>query len=319
MLDANRVDTWRVLSAAEPAVAWLLANGDPAVRAMVGRDLLGRPASPEAALSSPIVRTLMLDRQQTHPYAKWSGAHWRLVSMVELGVPAGHPEALAIAEVVLSHWASPQRLARVAVVGARARRCASQEGNAVAAACRLGLAGDSRVALLVEHLLAWQWPDGGWNCDPRPDAVHSSFHETLPALWGLREYDVATGGSVCTSAVRAASELLLQHRVLFSRTTGQPIHPSFVHPHYPPYWHYDVLQALLVLWRTGYGADPRTEPARRLLEVRRRRDGTWRAVKHWWRAPGAAGSGVEAVDWGDVAHQMVTLNALRVGAGDHSR
>jgi hypothetical protein len=320
----RRNSAWRqaghtrsVLSAAEPAVTWLLANGDPAVRALAGRDLLGRQASPEAALSSPIVRTLMKDRQRAHPYAKWLGAHWRLISMVELGVPAGHREALAVADVVLSHWASPRRLARVAVVDGRARRCASQEGNAVAAACRLGLAGDPRVALLVEHLLAWQWPDGGWNCDPQPEATHSSFHETLPALWGLHEYGVATGDLACTSAVRAASELLLGHRVVFSRKTGQPIHPSFVHLHYPPYWHYDVLQSLLVLWRAGYGADPRTEPARRLLGARRQHDGVWRAVKPWWRAPGAPGSGVEAVDWGDVAHQMVTLNALRVGAGGH--
>lgn len=294
-------------------MAWLLAHGDPAVRALAHRDLLGRPASREAALSSPILRTLMRDPLRTHPYAKWAGAHWRLVSLVELGVPAGHPEALAVADAVLDHWASPERLARVTVVDGRARRCASQEGNAVAAACRLDLADDPRVALLVEGLLAWQWPDGGWNCDPRPAATHSSFHETLPALWGLHEYGAATGDPACRSAVRAASELLLQHRVVFSRTTGQPIHPSFVQPHYPPYWHYDVLQGLLVLCRVGYGADPRTEPARRLLRGRRRRDGTWRAVRPWWRPPGCSGSGVEAVDWGDVTHQMVTLNALRVG------
>ena len=53
-----------------------------------------------------------------------------------------------------------------------------------------------------------------------------------------------------------------------------------------------------------------------ILRARRRKDGSWRAVRPWWRPPGAAGSGVEAVDWADVAHQMVTLNALRVGAGE---
>ncbi len=268
-------------------------------------------------MSSPLVRTLLTDPARPHPYAKWSGAHWRLVSLVELGLPSGHPEALAVADIVLSHWAAPQRLARVPVVNGRARRCASQEGNAVAAACRLGLADDPRVALLVERLLAWQWPDGGWNCDPRPEATHSSFHETLPALWGVHEYGAATGDLACDTAVRSASELLLRHQVVFSQRTGQPIHPSFVQPHYPPYWHYDVLQALVVLCRAGFEADPRTEPARQILRVRRRRDGVWRAVRPWWRAPGAAGSGVEAADWGDVAHQMVTLNALRVGANEH--
>ena len=303
-----------MLARTDPVVVWLLEAGDPAVRALTRRDLLGRPSSREAALSSPLVRALLADPSGTHPYAKWSGAHWRLVSLVELGVPAGQPEAVVACDSVLTHWARRERLAQVPVVGGRARRCASQEGNAVAVASRLGLARDPRVALLVEHLLAWQWPDGGWNCDPRPEARHSSFHETLPALWGLHEFRAATGETACDTAVHAASELLLQHQVIYSRRTGQPIHPTFVQPHYPPYWHYDVLQALLVLGRAGFQADPRTVRARQTLSARRRKDGRWRAVRPWWRAPGAEGGGVEAVDWADTAHQMVTLNALRVGA-----
>lgn len=139
-------------------MAWF-AKGDPAVRALVCRDLLGRTASVDETMSSPLVRTLLTDPARTQSYAKWSGAHWRLVWLVELGLSSGHSEALAVADVVLSHWASLQRLARVPVVNGRARRCASQEGNAVAAACRLGVADDPRVALLVERLPAWQWPD----------------------------------------------------------------------------------------------------------------------------------------------------------------
>ena len=303
-----------MLSASDPAVAWLLEEGDPAVRALARRELVDCPTPADAAMSSPLVRTLLTDPARTHPYAKWSGAHWRLVSLVELGVPAGQPEAVEVCDMVLSHWASPQRLAQVPVVNGLARRCASQEGNAVAAACRIGLAGDPRVTVLVEHLLTWQWPDGGWNCDPRPDATHSSIHETLPALWGLHEYRAATSDPTCETAVRAASELLLRHQVVYSRRTGQPIHPSVVQAHYPPYWHYDLLQALLVLCRAGFANDPRTVPARQILGARRREDGRWRAVRPWWRAPGATGSGVEVVDWADVAHQMVTLNALRLDA-----
>ena len=157
-------------------------------------------------MSSPLVRTLLTDPARTHAYAKWSGAHWRLVSLVELGVPTWQPEALAVCDLVLSHWAKPQRSAQVPMVNGRARRCASQEGNAVAAACRIGLADDPRVTVLVEHLLESQWPDG-MSTAPRP-------------------------------------------------------------------------------------------------------------VRPWWRTPSATGSGVEAVDWADVAHQMVTLDALRVGGSE---
>jgi hypothetical protein len=44
---------------------------------------------------------------------------------------------------------------------------------------RLGLVDDSRVQYLAESLIDWQWPDGGWNCDKRPSANHSSFYESL--------------------------------------------------------------------------------------------------------------------------------------------
>ena len=303
------------MSATDSTVALLLDEADLAVRAMTHRDPLGHPVPPDAALKSPVVRALLTDPLPTHPYAKWSGAHWRLVSLVELGIPTGQPDAVMVCDRVLTYWADRERLAQVRRIAGRVRRCASQEGNAVAVASRLGLARDPRVEVLVEHLLDWQWPDGGWNCDKRAEAAHSSFHETLPALWGLHEFVAARGESVCDTAIGRAGELLLEHQVIYSRRTGKAIHPTFVRPHYPPYWHYDLLQALLVLDRAGFGADPRTARARQALRAQRRRDGTWRAVRPWWRPPGATRGQVEAVDWGKVAHQMVTLNALRVGAG----
>ena len=47
----------------------------------------------------------------------------------------------------------------------RPRRHASMEGNAVYAFSRLGFADHPCTRRLVEALIAWQWPDGGWNCD----------------------------------------------------------------------------------------------------------------------------------------------------------
>jgi len=45
--------------------------------------------------------------------------------------------------------------------------------------------------------------------------------------------------------------------------------------HYPAYWHYDVLQALLVLGRAGRLGDERANDALDLLARRRRPDGRW--------------------------------------------
>jgi hypothetical protein len=49
----------------------------------------------------------------------------------------------------------------------RHRRCASQQGYAVYYLLKLGLEHE-RVHDLVERLLHWRWPDGGWNCDKDP-------------------------------------------------------------------------------------------------------------------------------------------------------
>jgi hypothetical protein len=136
-------------------------------------------------------------------------------------------------------------------------------------------------------------------------------HETLPALWGLHEHATATGDARSRAAAAAAAEVLLARDVVFAAGTDRPLHRSVVDLHYPPYWHYDVLQALVVLDRAGFRDDPRTSRARHLVGGKQRPDGRWRAVRPWWRPPGSPGL-VEAVDWGDVAHQMVTLNALRV-------
>lgn len=312
-----------MLTTAEPAIAWLLREADPAVVRLVRQDLLGQDVDPDGALVSPVVQALLTQPPWADPsktaaqaYRKYSGGHWRLVSLVELGLPAGHPEGVVLCDAVLQRWAGPRRLADVPVLDGRARRCASQEGNAVAVACRLGLADDPRVRTLVEHLVGWQWPDGGWNCDVRPEACHSSFHETLPPLWGLAEYADRTGDRPARHAADRAAELLLRHEVVFSTTTSRPIDGSFVVPHFPPYWHYDLLQALLVLTRAGFGTDPRTHRARTLLAERRAPDGSWRAGRRWGRPAGSEASGADVVDWDGVADQMVTLNALRVGAGE---
>ena len=94
---------------AAPAVDWLLDSSEPAIRYLTRRDVLGEDAAPdpEELLAGPLVRGLLGGQAPDggfggHPYKKWGGAHWRLVSLVELGVPAGTPQALAAAEPVLA-------------------------------------------------------------------------------------------------------------------------------------------------------------------------------------------------------------------------
>jgi hypothetical protein len=313
----------------DATAAWLLDPANPTARrlavARLGLEDGTDPVAPPIP-DEPWVAALLrepprpgADPTPLHAYQKWAGPHWRLAALAELDVPPSDP---AVAPVIAEGWErvvawleAPGRLAAAKPVDGRARVHGSQEGLAAWAAIRHGLAGEPGVGRAIERLIEWQWPDGGWNCDVRPEARHSSFHETLPALWGLHEYATTAGGRASHIAVGRAADLLLRHEVLWSRTTGRRVDPSFAVPHYPPYWHYDLLQALLVLQRAGHDDDPRTRRARALLAGRRRGDGTWRAARRWWHPPTGRGSGGEIVDWGEVADRMVTLNALRVGAG----
>ena len=300
-----------------PAVAWLLNSGEPAIRLMTRRDVLGEQAAEDAGrVLAGVKVTALLSGQQpdggfgVHPYRKWTGAHWRLVSLVELAIPPREPRAVAAAGHVLAWLARPGR--RIPRIGGLARAHASIEGNALACCCRLGLAADPRVRSLAGSLVAWQWPDGGWNCDLAAIGRRSSFHESLAPAWGLHEYGQATGDPTARDAASRTAELFLEHRLFRSLTTGQVINCTWLAPHYPPYWHYDILQALLVLSRMGKGGDPRASDA--LDEVQRRRlpDGRWQPGGRWWKPPDSTVT-PEAVDWGQSGpNEMITLNALRV-------
>jgi hypothetical protein len=301
------------------AVEWLLDSNEPGIVFQAKRDLLGEEDPPEAAsvLGGPKVRALLAGQQAdggfgVHAYGKWGGAHWRLVSLVELGVPARESRCLAAAETVLAWLTADGHRRGMRTIDGLVRRCASQEGNALAVCCRLGLAEDPRVQLLAESLIEWQWPDGGWNCDKKASGYRSSFHESLPPMWGLHEYALATGDRAAREASRRTAELFLEHRLFRRLSDGAPIHPSFVALHHPPFWHYDVLQALVVLARMGFAGDPRATDGLDLLEERRLGDGRWRPGSRWWRPPGSSGSNVEVVDWGTGPNEMLTLNALRV-------
>src|SRR5688572_29342522 len=220
------------------AVDWLLESDEPGVVSQAKRDLLGvaDPAEAARVLDGPKVRALLSGQQAdggfgVHAYGKWGGAHWRLVSLVELGVPAGEPRCGAAAETVLTWLTGKGHRAGIQVIDGLTRRCGSQEGNALAVCCRLGLAEDARVQLLAESLVEWQWPDGGWNCDKRATGRRSSFHESLPPMWGLHEYWVATGETAAREAAGRTAELFLEHRIFRRGGTGERIHESFVTLH----------------------------------------------------------------------------------------
>ncbi|MBA3728888.1 MAG: hypothetical protein H0W94_06790, partial [Actinobacteria bacterium] len=308
----------------ERAIRWLLGSADPSIRYLTRRDLLAESprsralrAEREKIPEGPRVRRLLAGQREdggfgVHPYRKWTGAHWRLVSLVDFGIPAGHPACLLAAEHVLRWLRHPNRRSKITVVNGLARRCASMEGNALGVCVSLGMSEDPRVRALASSLVEWQWPDGGWNCDVREDASHSSFHETLRTTWGLAAYARSTGDADALACARRAAEFFLRHRLFRSERSGEVGDPKWLRLRYPPYWHYDVLQACSVLAEVVGLSDPRAADALDVVESKRLPEGPWGVEGFWWESRGT-GRLQEVVDWGRRGpNEMVTLNALRV-------
>jgi hypothetical protein len=268
-------------------MSWLLA-GDPAIAWQTQRDLLGAPASVWQSLRT---RTLtegwgarLLALQDVNGgwgggvYSpKWTSTTYTLLTLCDLGVPAGGPATERGAHHALAglfgEHADPAFHTRLAACD----RCIV--GMALRIACTF-VADDPRIEPLVVNLLAEQMPDGGWNCrrHRRPPPIHSSFHTTLNVLEGIRAYletPAAAHHQELAQAEEEALELLLQHQLYRSDKTGAVIREEWTHPVYPYRWHYDVLRGLAYCARVDAPHDGRFADAVGLLEQRRQADGSW--------------------------------------------
>ncbi len=305
----------------------LLRSAEASVRLRMQLGVLGRDpntteigALREEVRSSDRVRTLLSGRDAEgripgSVYSKWTGAHWVLAALADLGYPPGDESLVPLREQEMDWLLGERHQQRIRSISGRVRRCASQEGNALYALLALGLA-DERAVELARRLAGWQWPDGGWNCDKNPAAVHSSFMESLIPLRGLALHAQVTGSLASKEAADRAAEVFLKRRLYRRQSDGSVIHPGFVRLHYPCYWHYDILFGLKVLAEGGYIDDERCRDALDLLESKRLLDGGFPAENKYYQAGSGARSGRSLVDWGGTSkrhlNEWVTADALYV-------
>lgn len=188
----------------------LLAWDEPAIRFKIRTGFLGEDPGSRSVESlrdevrqSSLVATLLRNRGRDGRlvgpvYAKWQGTHWIMATLADIGYPTGDERLAPIRDQLQEHWLGERYFREftaetrsrayaqdaVPVMRGRHRRCASQQANALWSIVTLGLV-DERTPAFVERLLHWQWPDGGWNCDKKPQAAHSSFMESLLPIRAL--------------------------------------------------------------------------------------------------------------------------------------
>jgi hypothetical protein len=132
----------------------------------------------------------------------------------------------------------------------------------------------------VQWFLDHQLEDGGWNCDWIEGAVRSSFHSTLNSLAGLLDYELRTGkNQKVADARKRAEEYLLQRRLMFRLSTGEPVGPWLNDLAYPFRWNYSIIRALNYFRDSavfaGTEPDPRIAEAAETLAAMANENGHW--------------------------------------------
>jgi hypothetical protein len=314
----------------ESVVDRLLGSTEPSVRYKTRVNVLGEsPDSPairrlrEQIRVSPRVKALLSERGPDgripfHPYRKFFGAHWVLVALADLGYPQGDRTLIPLCNQALEWITSEEyetRLIRRRKTGP-VRIHGSVDGNAIFAILTLGLE-DPRVDILIGHLLDYQWPDGGWNCDLKAKGTVSSFDETWIPFRALALHARLTGNSRSRKAAKRAAEVFLSRRLCWRQSNGRAIKSSYLKLHCPSYWHYDLLCGLKVMAEAGFIADARCRDALDLLESKRLPDGGFPSEQAYYQATTRMiGSRRSLVGWGGVSsrslNEWVTVDALAV-------
>lgn len=325
----------------------LINSEEPSIRFKIRMNIINEnPNSPsmmtlqnEIKLSSRIQKLLSGRTTDgrlnpvSNPYHKWYGAHWVLVQLAEMCYPKGDSSLFPLREQIYNYWLCEKmqnlvecksksevyRVNGVPVLHGKARRCASQQANALFSTLALGIA-DNRAETLASLLLKWQWPDGGWNCDKNPDTKVSSFNESLIPLRALSIYSQTKHNSEMQDIIGKASEVFLSRYMFRRKRDGQVINPEFLKLHYPSYWHYDILFGLKVMCECGLIKDPRCEEALNILESKELPDGGWSTDGRYYKISETEDAepklNYDKVTWGSNSkkcmNEWVTADALFV-------
>jgi hypothetical protein len=272
MMESNKVTNW-------------LLTGDPAIRWQTLRDLLGahqkRWERERHRISQQGWGKRLLARQDRSGtwggglYSpKWISTTYTMLLLHRLGLPASHPQAGTACRLLLEKGFRHDGGINFSPARGHSETCETGMVLSILAYFRYP---DARVGRLVEHLLGQQMKDGGWNCESYRGATHSSFHTTISALEGLREYQKYHPRKYPEGrrAQERGREFLLQHRLFRSSTTGEIVHPAMTRFSFPPRWHYDVLRGLDHFQEVRAKKDERLRDAIELLYKKRKADGRW--------------------------------------------
>lgn len=305
--------------------AWLL-DSDPALRWQVERDLVGEPPEVWEATRARIAHegygAQLLALQD--PDGQWAGGAF-FPAGYEWGSEEGQPWTATTPVLnLMREWGMDPAILRerrtaelldqnsrweyddLPYWGGEVDCCIN--GYTVSNGLWLG----ADIEPILQWFLEHQMEDGGWNCEWVEGSTRSSFHSTLNSLKPLLDHEIATGGSdALRAARRKGEEFLLERRLFWRLSSGEPVDERFNHYAYPFRWRYSLLNAADYFRRAtavdGRPPDPRMTEAIEMIRAVRQPDGTW-IQEH--RHPGRAWFEVD-VEPGEPS-KWLTMYATRV-------
>lgn len=289
----------------DPALTEWLLDTDPALRWQVERDIVGAAADVWQATRARVAtegdgaRLLALqdadgqwaggaffpagfdfDGPEAPPDAgqPWTATTWSLRSLRDWGMDAAVLGDTAQKIDQNSRWEYDD----LPYWGGEVDCCIN--GMTLASGAWLGVDVSGIADWFVEHRMA----DGGWNCEWENGSTRSSVRSTLNSLRGILYYEQATGGTPALREARAgAEEYLLERRLMYRLSNGEPIGHDFTQFAHPFRSFYTVLNAVDYFREAslhdGTPPDPRLTDAVDAIRSARQADGTWLQQR---RAPG---------------------------------
>lgn len=319
-------------------IEWLL-DSDPALRWQVERDIVGAPPEVWQATRARVAAegwgAALLAHQDAdgqwaggsffpagffgsdearQPGQPWVATTWALKDLREWGLDATVLGDTAARLDANSRWDYDD----LPYWGGEVDVCINS--YTLAAGAWLGTDVSALAAWFPAHRLA----DGGWNCEAEEgNSTRSSFHSTLNAVRGMLAYERITGDPALRATRHAGEEYLLERRLLYRLSTGEPVGDfatQFIHPNRHRYSALAALDhfrdaALLDQTDDATVPDPRLADAIEAVRTARQPDGTWLQAgclpgRTWFDVDVPVGEpsrwltliGARVLAWWDAAH-----------------
>jgi len=283
---------------------WLLEEGNPSVRYLALKGLLGRPeddADVAAAKRGIMERGLVpriLEKQGEGGYwgrpedfyvrSKYKGTVWTLILLAELGADGDDARIKKACEFILGASRDPESggfaYANLKTGGLHNAILPCLTGNLAWGLVKFGYLEDPRVQKGIDFIVKYRrfddgdnGPPRGWPYDKFKDCWgrHTCHMGVVKALKALAEIPAEKRSKAVNAASADGAEYgLMHHGFKRSHDLSKVSKSEWLHFSFPTMWRTDVLEILEILTKLGY-RDERMREAVEVLLSKQDGQGQW--------------------------------------------